>query len=86
MMALAVGYTAQSRLSDHGTFMKRGLNDTAQLPFSIGAAIGSLMNLCEEQIASGIAIAGSSGGAHDVIRFPSGSRRRTIDDCLSTQR
>ena len=68
MTALAVGYTAQSRFTDHGTFMERGLDHTAQLPFSIGAAIGPLLGLSQEQIANGVAMAGSSGGAYDVIR------------------
>ena len=68
MTALAVGYTAQSRLTDHGTFMERGLDHTAQLPFSIGAAIGPLLGLSQEEIAHGVAMAGASGGAYDVIR------------------
>ena len=68
MTALAVGYTAQSRFVDHGTFMERGLDHTAQLPFSIGAAIGPLLGMSQDQIASGIASAAASGGAYDNIR------------------
>ena len=66
--ALAVGYTAQSRFVDHGTFMERGLDHTAQLGFSIGAAIGPLLGLSQAQAANGIAMAAASGASYDNIR------------------
>lgn len=68
LTALAVGYTAQSRFVDHGTFMERGLDHTAQLGFSIGAAIGPLLGFSEAQTANGIAMAAASGASYDNIR------------------
>jgi 2-methylcitrate dehydratase len=68
MAALAVGYTAQSRFVDHGTFMERGLDHTAQLGFSIGAAIGPMLGLTAAQTAHGIAMAAANTGSYDNIR------------------
>ncbi len=68
MTALAVGYTAQSRFVDHGTFMERGLDHTAQLGFSIGAAIGPLLGFSEAQTANGIAMAAANSASYDNIR------------------
>jgi 2-methylcitrate dehydratase PrpD len=38
MLGVALGYTVQSRLVDHGNFMTHGFDDTAQLAFSHNAA------------------------------------------------
>lgn len=66
--ALAVSYTAQSRYVDHGTFMERGLDHTAQLGFSICAATGLLLGLDEAAIANGAAMATSSDSSYANIR------------------
>ena len=42
MLGVALGYTVQSRLVDHGNFMSRGFDHTAQLAFSHNAAAGRL--------------------------------------------
>ncbi len=66
--ALAVAYTAQSRYVDHGTFMQRGLDHTAQLGFSIPAGAGLLLGLNEEQIANAAAMAAASDASYANIR------------------
>src|ERR1700741_1135532 len=38
MLGVAIGYTVQSRLVDHGNFMMRGFDHTAQLGFSHNSA------------------------------------------------
>jgi 2-methylcitrate dehydratase len=68
MVGVAIGYTVQSRLVDHGDFMTRGLDHTAQLAFSHNAAAGWLLGLPEPQIANGIAMAASSDASFAVIR------------------
>src|SRR4029077_5447870 len=57
MLGAAIGYTVQSRLVDHGNFMMRGFDHTAQLAFSHNAAAGRLLGLSESQIANAIAMA-----------------------------
>ena len=59
MLGVALGYTVQSRLVDHGNFMMRGFDHTAQLAFSHNAAAGRLLGLSESQIANAIAMAAS---------------------------
>ena len=59
-LGVAIGYTVQSRLVDHGDFMTRGFDHTAQLAFSHNAAAGRLLGLPEGQIAHAIAMAASS--------------------------
>jgi 2-methylcitrate dehydratase len=68
MLGVAIGYTVQSRLVDHGNFMTRGFDHTAQLAFSHNAAAGRLLGLSESQIANAIAMAASSDASFAVIR------------------
>jgi 2-methylcitrate dehydratase len=68
MLGVAVGYTVQSRLVDHGDFMTRGFDHTAQLAFSHNAAAGRLLGMPEAQIANAIAMAASSDASFGVIR------------------
>jgi hypothetical protein len=68
MVGVAIGYTVQSRLVDHGNFMTRGFDHTAQLAFSHNAAAGRLLGLTEPQIANAIAMATASDASFGVIR------------------
>src|SRR6201987_9050 len=68
MLGVAIGYTVQSRLVDHGNFMMRGFDHTAQLAFSHNAAAGRLLGLSESQIANAIAMAAASDASFAVIR------------------
>jgi 2-methylcitrate dehydratase len=68
MLGVALAYTVQSRLVDHGNFMTRGFDHTAQLAFSLNAAAGRLLGLSESQIAHAIAMAASSDASFAVIR------------------
>jgi 2-methylcitrate dehydratase len=68
MLGVALGYTVQSRLVDHGNFMTRGFDHTTQLAFSLNAAAGRLLGLSEAQIANAIAMAASSDASFAVIR------------------
>jgi len=68
MLGVAIGYTVQSRLVDHGNFMTRGFDHTAQLAFSHNAAAGRLLGMTEPQIANAIAMAASSDASFAVIR------------------
>jgi 2-methylcitrate dehydratase len=68
MLGVAIGYTVQSRLVDHGNFMTRGFDHTAQLAFSHNALAGRLLGLPETQIANAIAMAASSDASFGVIR------------------
>src|SRR5580692_7718981 len=68
MLGVAIGYTVQSRLVDHGDFMTRGFDHTAQLAFSHNAAAGRLLGLPETQIANAIALAASSDASFAVSR------------------
>jgi 2-methylcitrate dehydratase len=68
MLGVAIGYTVQSRLVDHGNFMMRGFDHTAQLAFSHNAAAGRLLGLSESQIANAIAMAASSDASFAVLR------------------
>jgi len=68
MLGVAIGYTVQSRLVDHGNFMMRGFDHTAQLAFSHNAAAGRLLGLNESQIANAIAMAASSDASFAVLR------------------
>jgi 2-methylcitrate dehydratase len=68
MLGVALGYTVQSRLVDHGNFMTRGFDHTAQLAFSHNATAGRLLGMTEVQIANGIAMAASSDASFAVIR------------------
>src|ERR1700735_1606032 len=68
MLGVAIGYTVQSRLVDHGNFMTRGFDHTAQLAFSHNAAAGRLLSMSEAPIANGLAMAASSDASFAVIR------------------
>jgi 2-methylcitrate dehydratase len=68
MLAVALGYTVQSRFVDHANFMTRGFDHTAQLAFSLNAAAGRLLGLSEPQIANAIAMAAASDASFAVIR------------------
>ena len=68
MLGVAIGYTVQSRLVDHGDFMTRGFDHTAQLAFSHNATAGRLLGLPEGQIANAIAMAAASDASFAVIR------------------
>src|SRR6202522_4396491 len=68
MLGVAIGYTVQSRLVDHGNFMMRGFDHTAQLAFSHNLAAGRLLGLSESQIANAIAMAASSDASFAVLR------------------
>jgi 2-methylcitrate dehydratase len=68
MLGVALAYTVQSRLVDHGNFMTCGFDHTAQLAFSLNAAAGRLLGLSESQIAHAIAMAASSDASFAVIR------------------
>ena len=65
---MALGYTVQSRLVDHGNFMTRGFDHTAQLAFSHNAAAGRLLGMTEDEIANAIVMAASSDASFAVIR------------------
>src|ERR1700758_2553830 len=68
MLAVALGYTVQSRLVDHANFMSSGFDHTSQLAFSLNAAAGRLLGLSEQQIANAIAMAAGRGAAFAVVR------------------
>src|ERR1700689_4564612 len=68
MLGVALGYTVQSRLVDHGNFMTRGFDHTAQLAFSHNAAAGRLLGMTEAQIANAMAMAAASDASFAVIR------------------
>jgi 2-methylcitrate dehydratase len=68
MLAVALGYTVQSRLVDHANFMSSGFDHTAQLAFSQNAAAGRLLGLTEQQIANAIAMAAVSDASFAVVR------------------
>src|ERR1700752_817146 len=68
MLAVALGYTVQSRLVDHANFMSSGFDHTAQLAFCHNAAAGRLLGLTEQQIANAIAMAAVSDASFAVVR------------------
>jgi 2-methylcitrate dehydratase len=68
MLAVALGYTVQSRFVDHANFMTRGLDHTAQLAFSHNAAAGRILGLSEQQIGHAIAMAAVSDASFAVVR------------------
>src|SRR6202034_1933865 len=68
MLAVALGYTVQSRFVDHANFMTRGLDHTSQLAFSLNAAAGRLLGLSEQQIGHAMAMAAVSDASFAVVR------------------
>jgi 2-methylcitrate dehydratase len=68
MLAVALGYTVQSRFVDHADFMSTGFDHTSQLAFSHNAAAGRLLGLSEQQIANAIAMAAVSDASFAVVR------------------
>jgi 2-methylcitrate dehydratase len=67
-LAVALGYTVQSRFVDHANFMTRGFDHTTQLAFSLNAEAGRLLGLSEQQIANAIAMAAVSDASFAVVR------------------
>jgi hypothetical protein len=57
-----------ARLVDHGIFMTRGFEHTAQFAFPYNAAAGRLLGLSESQIANALAMAASGDASFAVIR------------------
>ena len=68
MLAVALGYTVQSRFVDHANFMSSGFDHTTQLAFSHNAAAGRLLGLSERQIANAMAMAAVSDASFAVVR------------------
>jgi 2-methylcitrate dehydratase len=68
MLAVALGYTVQSRFVDHANFMTNGFDHTAQLAFSHNAAAGWLLGLSEQQIGHAMAMAAVSDASFAVVR------------------
>ena len=68
MLAVALGYTVQSRFVDHANFMSSGFDHTSQLAFSHNAAAGRLLGLSEQQIGHAIAMAAVSDVSFAVVR------------------
>src|SRR6202162_2880399 len=68
MLAVALGYTVQSRFVDQANFMTSGFDHTAQLAFSHNAAAGRLLGLSEQQIGHAMAMAASSDASFAVVR------------------
>src|ERR1700756_3524911 len=84
MLGVALAYTVQSRLVDHGNFMTRGFDHTAQLAFSLNSAAGRLLGLSESQIAHAIAMAASSDASFAVIRAKPLSQWKGLASAQST--
>ncbi len=68
MLAIALGYTVQSRFVDHANFMTRGFDHTTQLAFSHNAMGGRLLGLDANQVANAIAMAAVSDASFAVVR------------------
>ena len=68
MLAVALGYTVQSRFVDHANFMTSGFDHTAQPAFSHNAVAGWLLGLSEQQIGHAMAMAGVSDASFAVVR------------------
>jgi 2-methylcitrate dehydratase len=68
MLAVALGYTVQSRFVDQANFMSSGFDHTSQLAFSHNAAAGRLLGLTEQQIAHAMAMAAVSDASFAVVR------------------
>jgi 2-methylcitrate dehydratase len=68
MLAVALGYTVQSRFVDHANFMSGGFDHTAQLAFSHNAAAGRLLGLSEQQLGHAMAMAAVSDASFAVVR------------------
>jgi 2-methylcitrate dehydratase len=68
MLAVALGYTVQSRFVDQANFMSSGFDHTSQLAFSQNAAAGRLLGLSEQQIGHAMAMAAVSDASFAVVR------------------
>ncbi|HEY2472921.1 MAG TPA: MmgE/PrpD family protein [Terracidiphilus sp.] len=68
MLAVALGYTVQSRFVDKANFMSSGFDHTSQLAFSHNAAGGLLLGLSEQQIGHAMAMAAVSDASFAVVR------------------
>src|ERR1700759_2501237 len=68
MLGVALGYTVQSRLVDHGNFITRGFDHTPQRAFSPNAPAGRLLGMTEAQIANAMAMPAASDASFALIR------------------
>lgn len=84
MLGVAIGWTVQSLLVEHGNFMSRGLDHTAQLAFSVPAAAGRLLGFDSKTIANAIAMAASSDASFAGIRAKPLSEWKGIASAQST--
>ncbi|WP_392561471.1 MmgE/PrpD family protein [Orbus sturtevantii] len=84
MLGVAIGWSVQTLLVQHGNFMSRGLDHTAQLAFSVPAAAGRLLGWDKKTIANAIAIAASSDASFAGIRAKPLSEWKGIASAQST--
>lgn len=84
MLGVAIGWSVQSLLVEHGNFMSRGLDHTAQLAFSVPAAAGRLLGWDKTTIAHAIAMAASSDASFAGIRAKPLSEWKGIASAQST--
>src|SRR6201998_1564563 len=68
MLAVALGYTVQSRFVDQANFMTSGFDHTSQLAFSHNATAGRLLGLSEQQIGHAMAMDAVSDASFAVVR------------------
>src|SRR6202045_2756413 len=68
MLAVALGYTVQSRFVEAANFMSSGFDHTSQLAFSHNAAAGRLLGLTQQQNANAIAMGAVSDASFAVVR------------------
>src|ERR1700685_2276065 len=68
MLAVALGYTVQSRFVDQANFMSSGFDHTSQLAFSHNAAAARLLRLSAPQLGHAVAMAAVSDASFAVVR------------------
>ena len=68
MLGMALGWTLQSLLVEHGNFMTRGLDHTAQLAISVPGSAGKLLGFDQKTIAHAMAMAAASDASFAGIR------------------
>lgn len=84
MLGVALGWSVQTLLVEHGNFMTKGLDHTAQLAFSVPAAAGKLLGLDKETIAHAMAMASSSDASFAGIRAKPLSQWKGLASAQST--
>lgn len=84
MLGVAIGWTVQTLLVEHGNFMSRGFDHTAQLAFSVPAAAGRLMNFDEKTMAHAMAMAAASDASFAGIRAKPLSQWKGLASAQST--